>query len=113
MFSLQSYANETFIMRDIGDAQRISNSLNKPMLLIFGTDDCRFCNLLKDDILSFNLSPAIDKYIICYIDVNNNEDLKKKYDISVIPDSRIIFQDKTKSRIKGYSKNKYNEWLNQ
>jgi thioredoxin-related protein len=100
-------ANDSFILDSIDETQRLSHLTNKPALIIFGSDSCRFCNNLKQDILTKKLSPTIDRYIICYIDIDKNPDLKTKYSVSMIPDSRIFVNNKQTSIIKGYSKDTY------
>lgn len=107
-----SYANDSFILNNLDEAKKISQTTNKPVLVIFGADYCKFCDQLKKDILDFQLSPAIDKYIVCYLDVGKNKNLKKKHNIGVIPDSRIIMNNKEKSSNKGYVKNSYINWIN-
>ena len=105
-------ANDGFILDSIDATHRLSRETGKPILIIFGADDCKFCNALKQDILDNNLSPEIDKYIICYIDIKKNPELKNEYAVSVIPDSRILINGKETNRTKGYSKTNYMKWLN-
>lgn len=105
-------ANDSFILDSIEEAQRLSKLTNKPALIIFGADYCKFCNSLKDDILNKKLSPTIDRYIICYIDIKLNPELKDQYGVNMIPDSRIFSNTKEIRRVKGYSKNNYLKWLN-
>jgi len=104
-------ANDSFMLNSIEEAKNLASITNKPLLIIFGSDYCKFCQELKKDILSKKLSPDIDKYIICYIDLETDEHIKKKYNVSMIPDSRILIKDKEIKKIKGYSKNNYLKWL--
>jgi thioredoxin-related protein len=104
-------ANDSFILDSIEEAQRLSQLTNKPALIIFGADYCKFCNSLKEDILNNSLGSDIKDYIICYVDIKENVDLKEKYNISMIPDSRIFIDAREIKRIKGYSKNNYMKWL--
>lgn len=105
-------ANDGFILSSLDEGRKLSNLTNKPLLVIFGSDNCQFCVSLKQDILDLTLSPHIDKYIICYVDLNEYPELKNKYEISMIPDSRIFIKDQQKSKLKGYSKQNYIRWLN-
>lgn len=104
-------ANDSFILNSIEETKRLSKLTNKPALIIFGADYCKFCNSLKEDILNNELSPIIDKYIICYIDIKSSPELKTKYHISMIPDSRILLKNQELSSKKGYSKESYKLWL--
>jgi thioredoxin-related protein len=105
-------ANDSFILHSLTEANRLSATTKKPVLLIFGSESCRYCNMLKKDILIYELSPSIDKYIVCYIDTDKNPEFKNKYNVSVIPDSRILSHNKEIRKNKGYSKYKYIKWLN-
>jgi len=112
LFSLTfAYANDSFMLTNLDEAKKISQVSGQPILVIFGADYCGFCNQLKKDVLNFELSPAIDKYIICYLDVQKDKSLKKTYNIGVIPDSRILINNIEKSNNKGYSKNSYIKWI--
>jgi len=112
LFSTTIFANDSFILSSIEETQKLSKLTNKPALIIFGADYCKFCQILKQDILTNQLNPSVDKYIICYIDVKDNPDLKNKYKISSIPDSRILIDNEQVSKTTGYSKNTYIKWLN-
>jgi thioredoxin-related protein len=112
LFSTILFANDGFILSSIEETQKLSKLTNRPALIIFGADYCKFCNVLKQDILNHQLSPAVDKYIICYVDIKENSALKDKYGISIIPDSRIFVNSKEAHKTKGYSKDIYIKWLN-
>lgn len=106
-----SLAKDSFILSSLDEAMVLSQSTNKPVLLIFGADYCRYCISLKENILNLELSPEINKYIICYIDIKIHSDLKKQYSVSTIPDSRIIIDNKQQKSIIGYNRQKYISWL--
>lgn len=107
-----SYAGDSFILSSLDEAKVLSERTEQPILLIFGSDDCRFCNQLKEDIINNKLSPTINRYIICYINIKDNQELKNKYNISAIPDSLILIKQASKFRTKGYMKDNYIQWLN-
>jgi thioredoxin-related protein len=104
-------ANDSFILTSVEEANQLSKETNRPALIIFGSDYCRFCESLKNDILSSKLTPHTDKYIVCYIDIKKNLEIKNQYNISTIPDSRIFINEKQKKKIIGYSKENYIKWL--
>lgn len=101
---------EGFIIDSLQEAQKISESTNKPILVIFGTESCTYCGYLKRDILH-NKLPETDEYIICSINIDKNENLQKEYKVSAIPDSRIFRRFKETGSIKGYDRPKYIKWL--
>lgn len=101
---------ESFILDSLSEANKLSKSTNKPVLVIFGSDSCAFCVLLKKSIES-DLKNDIDGYIICYLDLGKNPELKTEYQISLIPDSRIVKDDTTISVKKGFNLREYKNWL--
>jgi thioredoxin-related protein len=110
LFSMNLYG-DSFMLNSLVEAKTLAKDTNKPILLIFGTDDCLFCVNIKTDIKNGKLTPEVEPYIICYVDIKEHKDLKQEYNVNRIPDSRIIKQDVIiKSKI-GYSKNSYKEWL--
>lgn len=104
------YANG-FVLSSLEEAQTLSKSTKQPILVIFGSDNCSFCTKLMADIDSGQLTDYLDQYIICYVDLEKNEEYKDKYKINMIPDSRIISNDKETSKATGYKKNEYIQWL--
>jgi thioredoxin-related protein len=104
-------AKEDFILNSIEEAKTLSKITEKPILLIFGAGYCSYCGSLKTNILNLDLSPEIDEYIVCYIDIEIYVDLKKQHSVSVIPDSRIIINNQQKRSLIGYNQKKYRNWL--
>lgn len=114
IFSILSttiFASDSFILDSFSEATKLSKLTNKPILLIFGADYCSHCSKLKTDILQLNLSPNIDNYIICFLDIGKNPNLKQEYNIHVIPNSRIIKSGVETKPLIGYNKDNYISWL--
>ena len=105
-----SVSGDTFVLSSLTEAQFLAKETNKPMLLIFGADSCGFCILLKEDLNSI-LKKDVDNFIVCYLDLKSNQELKKQYDINLIPDSRIILDGEVNSVFKGYKPKDYKKWL--
>jgi thioredoxin-related protein len=101
---------EGFIIESLPEAQKLAEKTNRPILVIFGAEYCTYCHKLKRDILLGGI-PESDKYIVCYIDIEKDEEIKKKYRIKTIPESRIFDKDKEKGKIIGYMPKRYREWL--
>lgn len=104
-------SNDSFIISSLAEAEKLSQSTGQPLLLIFGADYCVYCNKLKTDILKKEVGPSIDSFIVCYIDLENNPAYRKKYNLSTIPDSRIIVNGKQVSRMQGYSRSDFSKWI--
>lgn len=105
-------ANDSFIVTSLKDAQELAYATDKKILLIFGTEGCPYCVKLKNELFTEPLKAAIDPYIVCYLDLDKNKELKQEYNIGMIPDSRILKNNREISRLKGYSKDRYVDWLN-
>lgn len=108
--SINIYGNE-FILSSFPEAQQLSKKTQQPILAIFGSDNCMFCKTLISDIRSNKLSPEIDNYIICYVDVSKDKKYKSEYNINMVPDSRIILNNKQMSKNLGYTKEEYKNWI--
>jgi thioredoxin 1 len=77
------------------------------IILIFGAEWCKYCLLLKNNLETLNL----DNYKIYFIDVDENKELKIKYDVKSLPTSIILSNEKIISKKIGFNKNDYNKWL--
>lgn len=110
----QSYASQPIFTDSYENAIKIVQSEhNRDLLFIFGAEWCQHCNALKNEINSGSLDHLLDNKVVCYIDIEKNVDLKKKYKVSSLPDSRIIKPNKTIFKLTGYSKKEYEKWLNE
>jgi len=103
------YAAPSIVANNYADATALSKEIDLPILVIFSSADCRFCDLLKNNM------PVTEDLIICFVDYNNNKSLVKKYGVSLIPDSLLIdSKGKIVKRLKGFKDKKtYTDWLNQ
>lgn len=115
LFMMLVYSNqciaETNIVSNLSDAVALSEDTQMPLLLVFGADWCQHCNNLKRDLNSPEFAGSLDNYIICYINIDKNPDLKKEYRVRTLPDSRIIRNKIEQSIIVGYERNKYKKWI--
>lgn len=80
---------------------------DRNVLVIFGADWCKYCNILKGDMANMNL----DGYVVCVVDVTKNKDLKARKGISSLPTSIVMDNGKEVARTTGYSANQYKQWL--
>lgn len=101
------YSNPSIIIDSYNDAVLLSKEIDLPVLVIFSSGDCRFCDLLKNNM------PETEDLIICFIDYNSNKNLVKQYNVSLIPDSLLIDSNgKVLKRLKGFKDKKtYGDWL--
>jgi thioredoxin-related protein len=111
IFSSVCLSNDGFILDSIAEAEKLSVSTGQPILLIFGADYCSNCITLKKDILNKKVGASINRFIICYIDLEKKQDYKQKHQITMMPDSRILINSKTVSRMQGYSRHDFIKWI--
>lgn len=109
--SSMSLADSPLFTSSLDKAKTLSKQSQKNIILVFGSSSCKYCDLLKNEINSGNLDSLLNNKIVCYIDIEEYPDLKKTYNVNMIPDSRYINKEKEQSRLRGYEKNKYVQWL--
>ncbi len=80
------------IVYDIDEAKKLAKTYKRSIILIFGAQWCGYCQDLKKDIIS-NSFDTLNHYIICFIDIQNKEDITKEYLIEKIPKA-ILLADK-------------------
>jgi len=81
---------------------------DKKVLIVFGADWCVYCVKLKTNLASKNLKD----FVICEVNVDQREDLKKLYKVKSLPTVLILKNKKELSRMEGYDKNKFDQFLN-
>lgn len=95
-------ADTTFV-----DSYENAVSKDTKVLLIFSTEWCGYCKKLKNDLKSSDLQG----YTVCIVDAEKRKDLSKKHKVKSYPTSVIIKNHEETSRITGYEKKDYEEWL--
>jgi len=81
---------------------------DKKVLIVFGADWCVYCVKLKTDLASKDLKD----FVVCEVNVDQREDLKKLYKVKSLPTVLILKNKKELSRMEGYDKNKFDQFLN-
>lgn len=77
------------------------------VIVVFGAEWCPHCVVLKDHLKSMNLQG----YTVCFVDVDEHKELKRKYGVRSLPTSIIFYQGKETSREKGFDKARYEAWV--
>lgn len=91
-----------------GDYEKAISHKDKKVLIVFGADWCVYCAKLKTDLALKDLKD----FVICEVNVDKREDLKKLYKVKSLPTVLILKNKKELSRIEGYDKNKFDQFLN-
>lgn len=105
-----SFSAESYVANSLIDALILSKESKKDIVLIFGADWCKYCNILKKDIE--NHSEIIIDKIIVYSNIDKDSELAQEYQVKSIPDCRIIRNNIEISRKIGYLGIKdFTKWL--
>lgn len=100
--SNESSAKPPIFVESYQDAKTITQDMQMPMIVIFSASWCKFCIKIKEDIV--NNMNMFEDTVICIIDIEQHQDLAKKFRVKKIP-KMIIFNDKGKEidNIIGYT----------
>jgi thioredoxin-like negative regulator of GroEL len=93
------------------DAVALSEHSKKDILLIFTASWCQPCQNLKKDLK--DNPEIIENLIVCYVDIDENQDLAKQYKARTVPKYFLISNRIEVKSGKGYKSLKnLKEWLN-
>jgi thioredoxin-like negative regulator of GroEL len=98
------------IYNDYQLATILSNETSMPILLVFSSESCGYCEKLKDDLP--NLSDSLDSYIVCILDIHEYAEISKDMKVRNLPTSIVLDRGVEVSRKTGYGLQNYKEWLN-
>lgn len=86
---------------DLSEAEKNAKDNNKTLLLVFTADWCKYCKPLKAE-MEKNMAEINRKFVVCYINFDNNKDLARKYNIESLPSSVFIKENGEKRTIMGF-----------
>lgn len=87
--------------------EKAMSHVDRNVLVVFGADWCKYCNILKGDMPSMNL----EGYVVCVVDVTTNREMKVRNGVSSLPTSIVMDNGKEVARMIGYSSHHYKDWL--
>ena len=92
---------------DLDHALSLAKSKKKPILVVFQQEDCEWCELLVDKVLS---NPEVQKelnkrFIVTFVDMNENYKLADEYKILGTPTEIFLdYEGNEIDRIQGYER---------
>lgn len=111
LLSLTTYADQAIYVDTLEDAIAMSEDTNKDVLLIFGAEWCGACGKLKTDLL--NNPQMSDNLIICYVNIDKNQNLATEYRVRTIPHYILIRNKIEIKKEKGYiNPERFIRWRN-
>ena len=92
---------------DLDHALSLSKSKKKPILVVFQQEDCEWCELLVDKVLSNQeVQKELNKrFIVTFVDMNENYKLADEYKILGTPTEVFLdYEGNEIDRIQGYER---------
>ena len=92
---------------DLDHALSLAKSKKKPILVVFQQEDCEWCELLVDKVLS---NPEVQKelnkrFIVTFVDMNQNYKIADEYKILGTPTEVFLdYEGNEIDRIQGYER---------
>lgn len=93
-FPLQAQSSE-IVFHSYGDALKVSKQEDKPIYVLFGSKDCKWCEKQEEVLLRDSVAAALDSYVLCYVDVSSERNVSKKHKVRPIPTSLILNHDES------------------
>lgn len=93
------------VTTDIDGAFSESQTQNKTLAIIFDQDNCVYCDMFKDDVLSNRdvQKELNEHYIVLFVDINKNPDIATKYKVYGTPITQFLDSNgKEIYKIEGY-----------
>ena len=97
------------------ESLQMSSETGKPILVFFTAKWCDYCNKMKLKTLpQKEVQDILKNYIVSYVDINENVNLSKKFEIKSIPSYVITnYKEKKIKFNKGFmDSNSFVKWLN-
>lgn len=95
------------------DAVELAKAQGRMVYVLFGGDHCPWCHKQKDVLSDDEVTKALSKYVVCYVDVPSEKSLARRYNVKSMPASLLIDSDETTIRKSlGYmDKFKFLNWI--
>lgn len=97
------------------EAMQKSKELDRPVLLVFGAEWCKYCTKMKSETFSQDsVKEVLKKYIVSHVDVDKNPKIGAKYSVKSLPYYVITnSSEQDLKRGKGFmAADEFIKWLN-
>ncbi len=80
------------VTTDIDGAFNESQTQNKTLAIIFDQDNCVYCDMFNDEVLSNkNVQNELnEKFIVLFVDINKHPDIAAKYKVYGTPTTQFL-----------------------
>ena len=98
--SAVTHVENRVLWDNIPSAMEYAKQSSKICVVIFGADWCSYCVKLKNQAIK---DPKLTNgYVICYIDIDDQPEMAKKYNVTTLPKTLYFIKDKAIKTIVGY-----------
>lgn len=67
-----------------------AKAADKPMILFFHADWCAPCQQMEKTIAKQQVQKALEKFVFCQIDIDDEKDLSRQYKIKLLPTLMMV-----------------------
>ena len=87
---------------------KIAKEEQKKIFLLFYGEYCGPCNSIKEELMKPEVLQVLDNYVVCYVDLLKEKELRQMYKIKSVPTFFIIdHNEKIIKKENGYKDSKY------
>lgn len=87
----------------------LAKKSNKKIFLLFYGEYCSPCNKIKEELMKPEVLQVLDNYVVCYVDLVKEKELRQAYKVKSVPTFFII--DHNEKIIKSDSGYKSSEYM--
>jgi thiol-disulfide isomerase/thioredoxin len=94
-FSQEKVIKVTVSSPTYDEAIELAKESNKKIFLLFYGEFCGPCNSIKEELMKPEVLKVLDSYVVCYVDLVKEKELRQTYKVKSVPTFFIIDKDQT------------------
>ena len=107
-FSQEKVIKVTVSSPTYDEAIELAKESNKKIFLLFYGEFCGPCNSIKEELMKPEVLKVLDSYVVCYVDLVKEKELRQTYKVRSVPTFFIIDKDeKIIKKESGYKSSDY------